>query len=267
MILFAATAEQVLKGIVIAKEHIVAFAVDSAGSGLHHEFAVAVTVEVPCDKLHGVGAGKEVGACIDTPQQCAVHFDTVEIDRRCSARAGSVFFVRGRPFEYDFVLAVAVHVAVACVVGGVACATSRSRGLQRYAVCLVSPGLTAYFAVDEFAGLVVGFETVEMVNSTGFVLVVGAVDDVEVFVEHFGLGSFVATVKFVLHAVAVGFAMTPRHEVACTHFRTGKAERHQAAVKGLGRPLGCMLVTLKRTLKVITLRSPFIRFTCTARPS
>ena len=63
-------------------------------------------------------------------------------------------------------------------------------------------------------------------------------DDVEVFVEHFGLGSFVATVKFVLHAVAVGFAMTPRHEVACTHFRTGKAERHQSRLRGFGRALG-----------------------------
>ena len=72
VILLAAAALQVLIGVVVAKEHIVALAVNGTGGCLHHELAKAVAIKVPCHEGGGVGRVEHVLAGVQHPQTGAV---------------------------------------------------------------------------------------------------------------------------------------------------------------------------------------------------
>ena len=119
VVLLAPAALEIGKGVVIAQYDIVALSVNGAGGGLYHKLAVAVAIEVPCDKLYGVSGGKEVLSHVDTPKLCAVHLVAIEEHIGGGTVFCGVFFVRGRPFKDYLVLAVTVHIAVRSVVGRV----------------------------------------------------------------------------------------------------------------------------------------------------
>ena len=62
-------------------------------------------------------ARADVLAKVDAPFECAVEFVAVKICWACKAVVGVVVRVGGVPFEYDFVLSVAIDVADRGVVG------------------------------------------------------------------------------------------------------------------------------------------------------
>ncbi len=90
-----------------------------ARRGLDGHFGPAVAVEVIDDELGVVGAGADVGAHVQAPQQRAVQLVAVDQAAAGVALDGHVLAVGGVPLDEIFHLAVAVHIAHAHVVGAV----------------------------------------------------------------------------------------------------------------------------------------------------
>ena len=96
-----------------------ALCVAGAVGGAHHHFGAAVTVEVADDERYVMRPAADVDAHVDAPEQRTVEAVAVEERGAGEAVVGVVAGVGGVPFQYEFILSVAVHVAHAGVVGGV----------------------------------------------------------------------------------------------------------------------------------------------------
>jgi hypothetical protein len=98
-------------------------AVLGAVGGLHGDLGLAVAVVVEHLELGVVRAGPDVAAEVDAPQPGAVQLVRVDVDVAGVAGLRVVLGVGRIPLEHDLVLAVAVQVADARVVGAVGVAT------------------------------------------------------------------------------------------------------------------------------------------------
>ncbi len=93
--------------------------VHRTGRGLADHLRLAVTVEVVDEELGVVGSGADVLAQVDAPELGAIQLVAVEEHFAGIAVVGIVVGVGRVPFQDDFILAVAVHVAHTTVVGAV----------------------------------------------------------------------------------------------------------------------------------------------------
>ena len=94
-------------------------AVDRPVGGLHHQFGLAVAIQIIDDERHVVGTAADVPSQIDAPQTCAVHAVAVDERRSRESVVCIVVRIRGVPLQEYLVLSVAVRVAHARVVGAV----------------------------------------------------------------------------------------------------------------------------------------------------
>ncbi len=102
-----------------------------AWSRLEHQLRPAVTVEVVDEELGVVRARPDVDAEADAVEQGAVETVGVEVHRPGVADLGDVLGVARVPLHHVLVLAVAVHVTDAHVVGAVGVALTRRRHAVR----------------------------------------------------------------------------------------------------------------------------------------
>ena len=220
-------------GIVGAHYHVFARAVFGARRGLAHHLRTAVAVEVIYHKLCVVCACAYILPQVDAPQLFACEGVAVDIDIPGVASLRVVVRVRRVPLHEYFVLAVAVDVAHAAIVGRVGIFLARLGGASGGAVegdALVGVGLDADFGCCLYHGAV--YRGRHVVFSGDFAAGVGVV----------GTGGDRGAVHF--HAVAVevechggivGGKRAPRHEYARLGF-----DGYEAAVECFGlRGGGC----------------------------
>ena len=161
--LLAATVQPVGMRVVVTHNDVITLTVDGARSGLHHELAIAVAIEVPCNELNGMCACKEVRSHIDAPQTSAVQLDAVEEDVGCGSAACCILSVfLGTPFQDYFIFAVAVHIADGSIVGQILVAVaSVNRSIsQGNSHRLITPRFLTNFCLYEVVVEVINFKTI-----------------------------------------------------------------------------------------------------------
>ena len=99
--------------------HVSTRAVCSARSCLADEFSLAVAIKVVDKEGRVVAAGAYIQSKVDAPQVCAIHAVGIIDGRGGHSVVPVIPLVGGRPFQNEFVGAVAIEVAYAHVVGAV----------------------------------------------------------------------------------------------------------------------------------------------------
>ena len=174
-----------------------------------------------------MGTVEHVIARLDAPQLRAVQFVAVIHRLRSRTAASGILLVGGSPLHDDFIFTISVHVAESPVVGRIVSpmAFVLRGGSQRHPHRLVGPGLLAHLGLQQVAILVIHLQFVVGRGRAATIAEVGLVDDISSAIQHRSLSRCVrSAIKFILHTIAVGLTMAPRHKIAAAHAGTTQAQ-------------------------------------------